>query len=372
MIKILFLAANPSDTNRIRLDEEVRAIQERLRMATHGGQFAVEQEWAVRVGDLQGHLLRHQPQIVHFSGHGSRAGEVVLEDQAGHSQVVSPVALKWLFATLKDDIRCVVLNACFSEIQAKAIAKSIDCVVGMSAAIADESAVSFAASFYQALGFGRDVRTAFDLGCGQIGLESLAGEETPKLITAPGVDARTMFLVGNSSRPAQSTPKESPGKSVTSKVTGPIEVFFSYAHKDNRLRDQLEIHLSNLKRQNIITGWHDRKIAAGTEWKGQIDSHLESAQIILLLVSADFLASDYCYDVEMTGFIFHRQRTKTGAGIPSAVQRDEGVPEQIEQVAEAAPALCVTSQSFVPYRLVTRGSDVLKCPSRSCRRASTS
>ena len=52
-------------------------------------------------------------------------------------------------------------------------------------------------------------------------------------------------------------------------------------------------------RQNIITGWHDRKIAAGTEWKGQIDSHLESARIILLLASADFLASDYCYDVEL-------------------------------------------------------------------------
>ena len=78
-----------------------------------------------------------------------------------------------------------------------------------------------------------------------------------------------------------------------------IEVFFCYSHKDERLRDLLETHLSNLKRQNIIIGWHDRNIAAGTEWKGHIDEHLESARIILLLVSADFLASDYSYDVEM-------------------------------------------------------------------------
>jgi TIR domain/CHAT domain len=299
MIKILFLAANPGDTDRLRLDEEVRAIRERLRMATHGGQFAVEQEWAVRVGDLQSHLLCHQPQIVHFSGHGSRAGEIVLEDQAGHSQAVPPAALKQLFATLKDDIRCVVLNACFSEMQAGAIAESIDCVVGMSAAIADESAVSFASSFYQALGFGRDVRTAFELGCEQIGLESLAGEETPKLITAPGVDARTIFLVRNSPRPAQATPKHAQDTAAMSQVPGAVEVFFSYAHKDERLRNQLEDHLSNLKRQDVITGWHDRKIAAGTEWKGQIDSRLESARIILLLVSANFLASDYCYDIEL-------------------------------------------------------------------------
>ena len=79
----------------------------------------------------------------------------------------------------------------------------------------------------------------------------------------------------------------------------PIEVFFSYSHEDEELRDQLEKHLAILKRQGVITGWHDRKIGAGTEWKDQIDEHLESAQVILLLVSADFLASDYCYDREL-------------------------------------------------------------------------
>src|SRR4051794_6478161 len=164
MIKILFLSANPKDTDRVSLDEEVRAIRERLRMAVHGGQFAVEQEWAVRVADLQGHLLRHQPHIVHFSGHGSRAGEIILEDQAGNRQLVSPAALRRLFATLKDIVRCVVLNACYSESQARGIAESIDCVVGMSKAIGDESAIAFAASFYQALGYGRSIQTAFDLG----------------------------------------------------------------------------------------------------------------------------------------------------------------------------------------------------------------
>jgi TIR domain len=78
-----------------------------------------------------------------------------------------------------------------------------------------------------------------------------------------------------------------------------LEVFCSYAHEDEALRDTLVKHLSPLQRQGVITAWHDRKITAGTEWAGAIDAHLQSAQIILMLVSADFMASDYCYDVEM-------------------------------------------------------------------------
>jgi hypothetical protein len=82
-------------------------------------------------------------------------------------------------------------------------------------------------------------------------------------------------------------------------ATQPVELFFSYSHKDEELRDELERHLAMLKRTGVITTWHDRKIGGGTEWAGAIDDHLERAHVILLLISADFLASDYCYDVEL-------------------------------------------------------------------------
>ena len=75
----------------------------------------------------------------------------------------------------------------------------------------------------------------------------------------------------------------------------PIAVFFSYAHRDEALRNKLADHLRLLERQGIITGWHDRRITGGTEWAGAIDDHLRTAQIILLLISSAFLASDYCY-----------------------------------------------------------------------------
>ncbi|MCG8448336.1 MAG: toll/interleukin-1 receptor domain-containing protein [Pirellulales bacterium] len=77
-------------------------------------------------------------------------------------------------------------------------------------------------------------------------------------------------------------------------------VFFSYSHADEALRDELEKQLSMLKRQGVIETWHDRRIGAGEELHGAIDVHVESDDIVLLLVSPDFLASDYCYDIEMT------------------------------------------------------------------------
>jgi hypothetical protein len=81
--------------------------------------------------------------------------------------------------------------------------------------------------------------------------------------------------------------------------TPSIEVFFSYAHEDEVLRDALATHLRLLEPQRVIAGWHDRRIPPGGEWAGAIDAQLQRAQIILLLVSADFLASDYSYDVEV-------------------------------------------------------------------------
>jgi tetratricopeptide (TPR) repeat protein len=95
----------------------------------------------------------------------------------------------------------------------------------------------------------------------------------------------------------------------------PVELFYSYAHEDEELRDELEKHLSVLKRDSVITSWHDRKIELGADWARQIDEHINTAQIILLLVSADFLASDYCYGVEMKRAL-ERHRAKEARVIP--------------------------------------------------------
>lgn len=79
----------------------------------------------------------------------------------------------------------------------------------------------------------------------------------------------------------------------------PLDVFISYSHRDEKLRETLGFHLASLQRQGVIKSWHDRKISAGTEWKQAIDENLNSVEIILLLISENFIASDYCYDLEM-------------------------------------------------------------------------
>lgn len=222
-MNILFLAANPVDTNRLRLDEEIRTIDQRLRAAGSRDKFNIVQGWAVRPGDLSGYLLRYQPHIVHFSGHGSNQrannlkhdnlshgqrdvqlpgmsdrGAIILQDDSGNRKPVSPRALGSLFRALKDNTRCVVLNACFSAIQAQAIVEEVGCVVGMSRAIGDKAAIKFAGGFYEALGYDRSVQTAFDVGCSQIDLEGLGEEGTPRLLVREDVDASRLILTNES------------------------------------------------------------------------------------------------------------------------------------------------------------------------------
>lgn len=100
-------------------------------------------------------------------------------------------------------------------------------------------------------------------------------------------------------RELQFTQRNSSQAATVAEKTIPIQLFFSYAHEDQALRDELEKHLASLKNQRLIVGWHDRDINAGKEWQHEIDMKLQSSQIILLLVSPDFMNSDYCYGTEM-------------------------------------------------------------------------
>lgn len=195
-IKILFLAANPVDTQALRLDEEMRSIDGALREAEFRDRFEIDQQWAVRIGDLQAALLRHRPDIVHFSGHGTESSEIVLESPSGQAQAVPRDALGRMFEVLGGDIRCVVLNACYSDEQAQAIADYVDCVVGMTQAVGDAAAIQFATGFYRAIGYGRDVQAAFDLGANLVSLQGLPDGETPHLV-AKRIAAKDVSFVSS-------------------------------------------------------------------------------------------------------------------------------------------------------------------------------
>jgi len=181
-IKILFLAASPLDTVYVRASEEARAIDLALRQAANRN-FVIYHHGAVRTDDLQALLLRHDPDIVHFCGHGTAAQELIFVGPTGNSVKVSGAALRQLFTVLKDNIRCIVLNACYTAEQATALAEVIDCVVGIDAAISEAAAHHFATAFYQALGYNRSIGEAFALGKNQIELAGLGEAQALHLVT---------------------------------------------------------------------------------------------------------------------------------------------------------------------------------------------
>ena len=194
-LRILFLGASPQGAPALRLDHEVREIDSALRQAEFRDRFDLRQQLAVRLVDLQSALLRHRPRIVHFSGHGEVDG-ICLEDEAGQLRRVQGSVVARILGVFKKQIRCVVLNACYSKDQAEAIAQDIDCVVGMSKAIGDQAAIRFAGAFYQALAYGSSVRMAFDLGCAQIDLAGLAEGATPQLVALRQDADEIVFVEG--------------------------------------------------------------------------------------------------------------------------------------------------------------------------------
>ena len=181
-INVLFLAADPTDATRLRLGEEHREIQQKLQMAKERNLFNLEERMSVRPEDLIQALLDTSPQVVHISGHGSYDGALCFEDAMGITHPIEPAGLAALFARFSDQVQCVILNACYSEMQAKAIAKYVDYVIGMKQEIADKAAIAFAVGFYQGLGAGLDIDDAYQLGCVQIKLQGIQDDLIPVLL----------------------------------------------------------------------------------------------------------------------------------------------------------------------------------------------
>ena len=180
--KILILSANPKNSTPLRLDQEVREIDEGLTRAKQRDRFELAQKWAVRPRDVQRAILELTPQIVHFSGHGVGEGGLAMEDETGQAKLVSTQAIAGLFELFADQIECVLLNACYSEIQATAIAQHIPYVIGMNQAVGDAAAREFAVGFYDALGAGRDIEFAYKFACNSIQMAGILEDLTPVLL----------------------------------------------------------------------------------------------------------------------------------------------------------------------------------------------
>ncbi|MBO3458356.1 AAA-like domain-containing protein [Aetokthonos hydrillicola Thurmond2011] len=185
MQRILILTAIPDG---LRLDKEIRLIEEAIRRAVKRDLFEIKIRTAVRSQDIRRAIAEEQPSIVHFCGHGQEDGSLILEDDSGNHKPVSPTGLAALFKLHTDYVKCVLLNACYSSKPAEAISKHINYVIGMNQSMGDKAATVFAQGFYDGLGYDNSdnqdvIQRAFDEGIVAIQMEDDLQGQIPVLFT---------------------------------------------------------------------------------------------------------------------------------------------------------------------------------------------
>jgi|SRR5215217_4413968 len=187
-IRILFLSANPWTTGRILVDEEARVIFEKIQEGPYRDRFELHKHTATRAIDLQRLLLFHKPNIVHFSGHGSKKHKIILGGAPGRGKTVDQQGLVDVLSLYNQHLRLVVLNACLTKTQARSIAEVIDYSVGTGKGIGDKGSVAFAGALYRALGFGQSIREAFNSARAELVLTKMPRTQGIELFVREGIE----------------------------------------------------------------------------------------------------------------------------------------------------------------------------------------
>lgn len=180
--RVLFLASEPSNAGKLRLGAELQEVRNRL---STNSSFEIKDRQAVKPDDVLQTILSYKPHIVHFAGHGKENGEICFEDEKGNIKTIPPDALASLFKLVNEYVKCVLINACFSEAQAKAISQFVPIVIGTKKEISDSAAIKFSTGFYTALDpdlSQKSLLKAFDSGCIAIRFENLPEHLTPVII----------------------------------------------------------------------------------------------------------------------------------------------------------------------------------------------
>ncbi|MEM7556227.1 MAG: AAA-like domain-containing protein [Cyanobacteria bacterium P01_A01_bin.84] len=286
--KILLLSASPTDAAKLRLDKEVQEIKASFKSAKYREEFEIISYLALTTDDLRHALLDYEPQIVHFSGHGMGKKGLALEDSSGKMKLVSTDALVKLFE-LFPKVECVLLNACYSEVQAEAIHQHIDYVIGMKQEIGDDAARKFAEGFYDALGAGRTIEDGFKFGCVAIDLENIPESSTP-------------VLKSRESEKKVAIPVDSQkGK----------RIFISYKRDVNPDEELALQILESLSSEHEV--FIDQKILVGTTWANFIETEIRSSDFLIVLLSEYSIHSEM---VEMEIRMAH-EFAQTQSGKPA-------------------------------------------------------
>ncbi|MBD2491721.1 AAA-like domain-containing protein [Aulosira sp. FACHB-615] len=279
--KILLLAANPIGSRSLRLGEEMREIEEGLKRSKNRERYSIATAQAVRYRDIRRAILEHEPQIIHFSGHGAGEEGLVFEDETGAAKLVDAEALAGLFQLFSGQVECVVLNACYSQVQAEAIAQHIPCVIGMKKAIGDRAAIEFAVGFYDGLGAKKSYEFAYNLGCNAIRTAGILEQHIPSFLKIAQVES-----ISANAQPSQ---KASSPISTTPIVSQRVFISYRSQEPDLSLAQHFYEAIKAAGHQAFMAG---ESIRLGQNWPQRIDRELELCDYFLLLLSPQSASSE--------------------------------------------------------------------------------
>jgi hypothetical protein len=291
-LRILCVLANPTDAPRFDGARVWDDLAEGLRLFTNQGTVVVEQLADPTENGLRRALKSAPWHVLHVVAHAEERrsvhwGAITLQSSDGKARNLTTTYLADLLHEIPS-LKLVVLQACdeaccfdtmAETLSEKGLpARAVPALRGKSAQLAIEE-------LYEGV------------------LAKLSVADAPKRAVSAIAAADRPIEPSHDTTVSRETATLPPPLPITTVPSvpepPPVEVFYSYAHEDEDLRIALEKHLSLLQRRGLIVAWHDRRISAGDAWGNEIDVHIHTAQIILLLISADFLASDYCYGIEM-------------------------------------------------------------------------
>ena len=194
-INVLFMASNPIDQDQLRLDEEARAIHEMITKSKHRDSVNFSTRWAVRSSDILQAINEVNPDVIHFSGHGTNNDKLILQNTDGSTKCVEKEVIVQTIATVSDRVRLVFFNTCFSHGQAEAIVEYIEAAIGMTTSIGDDAARVFASYFYSAIGFGLSLKKSFHQAKAALLLEGIPEDDTPVLYIKDTLQAEDIYIV---------------------------------------------------------------------------------------------------------------------------------------------------------------------------------
>lgn len=282
MPKLLYLAPQPRETSAIDNRQDIEQLGYRLSQLGHPARLEIVEKLNPRFADLTFWLEQLQPELVHFSGHGTKLAKMVFVDNKGNRHDVPPDAVAGLFASLRTPVKGLVLNTCYSLPVARKLVKSVDFVVSTATELQDESAIQFAAAFYAFLTMGYSLQAAFDRGETQVRANRKKGQKPPKLLCREGILPEKYVLYPQETIPPTPMPTPTP--------PGPIRVcvhFCATCPEDARLTEEL---FTMLKARRL-SFWDITQIQLGSKRDAEINFALDRSTHVVLLISADAQAN---------------------------------------------------------------------------------